>query len=50
MAGNNDEKQLEKTIWISKETDEWLISLKVHERESYDSVLRKIKNGEIKKW
>lgn len=47
MAENDDDKKL---IQISKETDEWLVSLKVHEREPYDSVLLKIKSGEIKKW
>jgi hypothetical protein len=48
MVEPEDEKKTQ--IQLSQEMADWLASLKVHEREPYDSVIRRIKSGEIKKW
>ncbi|QLJ53505.1 MAG: hypothetical protein Sv326_1330 (plasmid) [Candidatus Fermentimicrarchaeum limneticum] len=47
MAGNDDE---ETTMKIDRDVLEWLAKLKVHERESYNDVLKKIRDGKIKSW
>jgi len=47
MTEKDDE---ETTMKIDKDVLERLAKLKVHERESYSDVIRKILDGKIKSW
>jgi predicted CopG family antitoxin len=51
MAGNNEEKPKFPTlIQVDEEVYLWLRDLKQIEQEPFNSVLLRIKSGEIKKW
>lgn len=43
MSGEPGEPDPGTTIWVSTEVKEWLTSLRVDPRQSYDSVLRSLR-------